>query len=142
MITKNNLINGSVCGLICVVFMWAYMSFTGMGNMHMSKKVEGQAKMSGMHKMPDGSMMMNDGSAMNMMDMTMTDMVKMMDGKSGQDLEREFLTGMIPHHQGAVDMAKVLLKDKTISQEIKTFAENIIKAQETEIQMMSKWLKK
>jgi uncharacterized protein (DUF305 family) len=79
---------------------------------------------------------------MNMMDMTMSDMVKMMDGKSGQDLEREFLTGMIPHHQGAVDMAKVLLKDKTISQEIKTFAENIIKAQETEIQMMSKWLKK
>ena len=51
----------------------------------------------------------------------------------------DFVKGMIPHHQGAVDMAKVVLqfgKDP----EIKKFAENIIKAQASEIEFMNKWL--
>ncbi|MBY0428352.1 MAG: DUF305 domain-containing protein [Alphaproteobacteria bacterium] len=51
----------------------------------------------------------------------------------------DFVKGMIPHHQGAVDMAKVELqygKDP----EIKKFAEQIIKAQDSEIQFMKKWL--
>jgi uncharacterized protein (DUF305 family) len=101
---------------------------------------------SGMHQMPNGQMMMNDGSAMKMdtgMDMgemTMNDMVKMMDGKTGKGLEKEFVTGMMPHHQGAVDMAKKLLQDNTISTEMKKFAEDIIKAQESEIKMMKGWL--
>ncbi len=88
--------------------------------------------MGGMHKMPDGSMMMNNGG----------DMVGMMKGKTGKDLEKEFLLGMIPHHQGAVDMAKLLLQDKTVSVEIQKFANDIIKAQESEIKMMNDWLKK
>ncbi len=120
MITKNNIINGSICGLICVAFMWIYMSFAGHGKMSMD-----------MH-----------GSVMDMGDMTMNDMVKMMQGKTGKDIEKEFLTGMIPHHKGAVDMANLLLKDKTISPEIKNFAENIIKTQEGEINMMNLWLEK
>jgi uncharacterized protein (DUF305 family) len=98
-----------------------------------------QKTMQNMHQMPDGSMMMNTGNSM--MDMTMTDMVSMMKGKTGKALEKEFITGMIPHHQGAVDMAKLLLQDKTVNPEIRTFAENIIKAQESEIKMMSEWLK-
>lgn len=96
----------------------------------------------GMHQMPDGSMMMNNGESMNMMDMTMSDMVKMMDGKTGKALEKEFITGMIPHHQGAVDMAKVLLQDKTVSPELQKFAQDIITAQESEIKMMNEWLKR
>lgn len=106
-------------------------------------------KMSGMHMMPNGQMMSNDGMNMDnmnmgngMMDMTMSDMVKMMDGKTGKALEKEFIIGMIPHHQGAVDMAKKLLEDKTISGEIRKFGEDIIKAQESEIKMMNEWLKK
>jgi uncharacterized protein (DUF305 family) len=98
--------------------------------------------MHGMHEMSDGSMMMNNDSAMNMMDMTMTDMVSMMKGKTGKALEKEFITGMIPHHQGAVDMAKLLLEDKTISKELQQFAQDIITAQESEIKMMNEWLKK
>lgn len=98
-----------------------------------------QKTMQNMHQMPDGSMMMNIGNSM--MDMTMTDMVGMMKGKTGKALEKEFITGMIPHHQGAVDMAKLLLQDKTVNPEIRTFAENIIKAQESEIKMMNEWLK-
>jgi uncharacterized protein (DUF305 family) len=92
------------------------------------------------HQMKGGEMMAHSSSTMNMGDMTMNDMAKMLEGKTGLELEKEFLTGMIPHHQGAVDMARVVLADKTTRPEIRVFAENIIKAQETEIAQMKKWL--
>ena len=61
----------------------------------------------GMHQMPDGSLMMNHGGSM--MDMTMNDMVSMMEGRSGKDLEKEFILGMIPHHQGAIQRQRLLV---------------------------------
>lgn len=92
--------------------------------------------MGGMHRMPDGSMMSNTSS----MDGMMMDMLANMRGKTGTDLEKAFITEMIPHHQGAVDMAKMLLKDTTVRPELKAFAEAIIKAQEAEIGQMNGWL--
>ena len=53
--------------------------------------------------------------------------------------EREFLTGMIPHHQEAVDTAVEVVERGGSTPEIKALAENIIVAQEAEIAMMKQW---
>lgn len=93
--------------------------------------------------MGNNGMMMRDGNNKNMnhMNMMMNMMTMNMKGKTGKELEKAFLTDMIPHHQGAIEMAQLLLKDTTISQELRTFAEKIITAQSGEITQMNMWLK-
>ena len=53
--------------------------------------------------------------------------------------EREFVMGMIPHHQEAVDTATEVLARGGSTEEIRTLALNIIEAQETEIAMLKQW---
>jgi uncharacterized protein (DUF305 family) len=53
----------------------------------------------------------------------------------------DFRTHMIPHHQGAVEMAKVALKHAR-DPETKRMAQKIIDDQEKEIAEMQEWLKK
>ena len=69
-----------------------------------------------------------------------TMMAAMMVSYSG-NADVDFVTGMIPHHQGAIDMAKIELqygKDATMQK----LATEIVKAQESEIAFMQDWLKK
>jgi uncharacterized protein (DUF305 family) len=55
--------------------------------------------------------------------------------------DRDFVLGMIAHHQGAIDMAKVELEYGKDT-EIRKLAEGIIAAQEAEIRQMKDWLQK
>ena len=53
--------------------------------------------------------------------------------------EHDFITMMIPHHQGAIDMAKALLLT-TRDAELKNLAQGIITEQQNEIRVMQAWL--
>lgn len=57
------------------------------------------------------------------------------------DADVDFARGMVPHHQGAIDMARIVLRHGTDPQ-MKKLAEEIIAAQEKEIAFIQDWLKK
>lgn len=53
--------------------------------------------------------------------------------------DHDFVTMMIPHHQGAIDMAKALLLH-TRDPELRNLAQGIITEQQNEIRLMQAWL--
>ena len=82
--------------------------------------------MSFMHAMKDSMARMDNG---------------MKSGPMNGDVDHDFATMMMPHHQGAIDMAKAELlygKDPVI----RRLAKEIVVDQQSEIQAMQLWLSK
>jgi uncharacterized protein (DUF305 family) len=70
-----------------------------------------------------------------------TKMMDAMDVTYSGNADVDFVRAMIPHHQGAIDMARVELANGK-DPELRKLAETIISDQEKEIAAMQAWLKK
>lgn len=95
---------------------------------------------SGMHHsgmpMQPGTPMNQSGGMPMMHDMSMmADLWKL----PPQRLDAVFMAMMIPHHEGALDMAK-LVPDRAAHQELKDLSKNIIDSQASEIDKLNGWL--
>ncbi len=59
-------------------------------------------------------------------------------GAADSSYDDRFIDMMIPHHQGAVAMARDA-RDKAQHPELRTFADSVIAAQEREIRQLEQW---
>jgi uncharacterized protein (DUF305 family) len=78
-------------------------------------------------------------TTMSMQD-EMTSMNQGLQGKTGDAFDKEFLSEMTIHHQGAVAMAQLALQNAKHT-EVKQLAQGIIAAQDKEIVQMQSWQK-
>ena len=70
--------------------------------------------------------------------MNMNQMTESLQAKQGDDFDQAFISAMIEHHQGAVDMAK-LSASNAKHDDIKQLSLGVIAAQEKEIDQMKQW---
>ena len=84
-------------------------------------------------KTTGGGMAGMDHSSMDEGSMSPGAMAREMVMEDGQYSDKAFIDAMVPHHQGAVDMAEVALENAD-HEEIRRLAEDIVSAQEAEIE--------
>ena len=80
----------------------------------------------------------DDTSSTTGSDMTMTQMSDELTDKEGDDFDAAFISAMIEHHEGAIEMAE-LAASRAEHDEIKQLSQDIITAQEGEIAQMQNW---
>ena len=83
--------------------------------------------------------MMSSGEGMHGEGMSMSDMSSTLVNLEGDEFDQTFIKLMIEHHQGAIDMANLVLKNST-RKEHRDLGNDIISAQTKEIKMMEDWL--
>jgi len=69
------------------------------------------------------------------MDMGSSEMARQMVMENGKYSDKAFIDAMVPHHQGAVEMAQVALENAE-HDEIRSLAEDVVTAQEAEIEQL------
>ena len=124
---KESLLYG-IIGLLAGGLIMGTVTVSAVNNNH-----SGMMSMMGMHPTSD-SAIKNDES------MGMDQMTANLKGKSGEEFDKLFISEMIVHHQGAIDMAE-MAKQSAKHEEIKKLADDIITAQTTEISQMKQWQK-
>ncbi len=110
---------------------WMGDGFGGMGYGRMMQWDTDKNLPTGM--MGNQKMMMGGNMGM------MSNMGMMLAGLEGDAFDEAFIRLMIPHHEGAIDMAERALKSSN-HPEMKQLANDIISAQQREIDMMKSWL--
>lgn len=96
----------------------------------------GSDNKSNYHVMSDSTLMSNDG--LTSMQHSMDSMTLALEGKTGDEFDKEFLAQMILHHEGAVEMANQVLATSK-RPELIQLANEIISAQTKEIKLMTDW---
>ena len=127
---KNTQITALAFLLIGLILGYFISTTLVQGNNH-NQKMNRMSSMGG-HMMPDGTTM---GGGMADM---MTGMMAGLQGKTGDDFDKAFLSEMVMHHQGAVTMAEMVLSTSK-RPELLQLARDIITAQTKEITMMQNW---
>ena len=98
---------------------------------------KGEAPMGEMNGMMGSGMGAGGSTFMSQNKTAMDKMMQDMMVKPTGDVDRDFAAMMIPHHQGAIDMARIYLRYGH-NAELKRLARQIIVNQQHEITIMSK----
>jgi len=82
--------------------------------------------------------MMSDHSGHSMGGMLTEEEFSKLESASGAEFDKLFLEGMIAHHEGAIDMSR-MIKDTT-TKEVNAFGLNVVEVQSAEIREMKEIL--